>query len=69
MADQTQLDRVDAPTENVSATATGDMPSPKLSQEREQATRRRSRLRLVPFGWSDRAGGGWFLRVALYEQL
>ena len=27
MADQTQLDRVDAPTENVSATATGEMPS------------------------------------------
>ena len=46
MADQTQVERVDAPTENVSATATGEMPSPKLSQEREQATRRRSR-----FGW------------------
>ena len=50
MADQTQLDRVDAPTENVSATATGDMPSPKLSQDREQATRRRSRLRWFLLG-------------------
>ncbi len=50
MADQTQLDRVDAPTENVSATATGDMPSPKVSQEREQATRRRSQLRWFLLG-------------------
>ena len=46
MADQMQVERVDAPTENVSATATGEMPSPKLSQEREEAVRRRSR-----FGW------------------
>jgi membrane fusion protein (multidrug efflux system) len=50
MADQTQLERLDAPTENVSATATGGMPSPKLSQEREQATQRRSRLRWFVLG-------------------
>ena len=36
MADQTQLDRVDMPTENISATATGEMPSPKLAKDREQ---------------------------------
>ena len=50
MADQTQVERVDAPTENVSATATSDMPSPKLSQEREQAMRRSSRLRWFLLG-------------------
>src|SRR5689334_1518964 len=50
MADQTQLDRADAPTENVTATATGEMPSPKLSKEREQATKRRSLVRWILLG-------------------
>ncbi len=44
MADQMQ---VDVPTENITATATGEMPSPKLSKEREQATKKRSLVRGV----------------------
>ena len=48
MAEQTQLDRVDAPVENT--TATGDMPSPKLSRDREQATKKRSLLRRIILG-------------------
>jgi membrane fusion protein, multidrug efflux system len=53
MADQTQLDRADAPTENITATATGEMPSlpsPKLSKEREKATKRRSLVRWIVLG-------------------
>jgi membrane fusion protein (multidrug efflux system) len=50
MADQTQLDRADAPTENITATATGEMPSPKLSKEREKATKRRSLVRWILLG-------------------
>src|SRR5215469_12428232 len=47
MAEQTQLDRVEAPAENVTATRAGEMPSPKLSPDREQATKKRSLLRRV----------------------
>jgi membrane fusion protein, multidrug efflux system len=47
MADQTQVDRADVPTENITATATGEMPSPKLSKEREKATKKRSLVRRI----------------------
>lgn len=47
MADQTQLERPDAPTENTTATATGEMPSPKLSHERERATKKKSVVRRI----------------------
>ena len=50
MAEQTQVDRVDTPTENTTASATGEMPSPKLAKDREEATKKRSRLRLVVLG-------------------
>jgi len=50
MADQTQLDRADVPTENTTATATGEMPSPKLSREREKSTKRRSLVRGIVLG-------------------
>jgi hypothetical protein len=50
MADQTQLDPVDTPTENITATATGEMPSPKLAKDRETATKKRSTLRLIVLG-------------------
>src|SRR5260370_33217935 len=50
MAEQTQIDRADTPTENISATATGEMPSPKLAKEREMATKKRSRLGLIVLG-------------------
>lgn len=50
MADQTQVERPEAPTENVTATATGEMPSPKLSKEREQARKRRSLVRWIVLG-------------------
>src|SRR5436853_1082570 len=50
MAEQTQVDRVDTPTENITATATGEMPSPKLAKDRETATKKRSRLRLIVLG-------------------
>jgi membrane fusion protein (multidrug efflux system) len=50
MADQTQLERPDAPTENMTATATGEMPSPKLSREKERATERRSLVRRIILG-------------------
>jgi membrane fusion protein (multidrug efflux system) len=45
MADQMQVDRADVPTENITATATGEMPSPRLSKEREQVTKKRSLVR------------------------
>jgi membrane fusion protein (multidrug efflux system) len=48
--DGAQVDRADVPTENMTATATGAMPSPKLSREREDATRRRSMVRWVALG-------------------
>jgi membrane fusion protein, multidrug efflux system len=48
--DGAQVDRADVPTENMTATATGAMPSPKLSREREEATRRRSMVRWVALG-------------------
>jgi membrane fusion protein, multidrug efflux system len=47
MADQMQVDRADAPTESITATATGEMPSPKLSKEREQANKKRSLIRRI----------------------
>ena len=50
MAEQTQVDRVDTPTENITATATGEMPSPKLAKDRETATKKRSRLRFIVLG-------------------
>src|SRR5579864_9218816 len=51
MAEQTQaVDRADVPTENTTATSTGEMPSPKLSREREEATRRRSMVRWTALG-------------------
>jgi membrane fusion protein, multidrug efflux system len=50
MAEQTQVDRVDTPTENTTASATGEMPSPKLAKDREEAAKKRSRLRLVVLG-------------------
>jgi membrane fusion protein, multidrug efflux system len=50
MAEQTQIDRVDTPTENMTATARGEMPSPKLAKDREIATEKRSRLRLIVLG-------------------
>jgi membrane fusion protein, multidrug efflux system len=48
--DGAQVDRADVPTENMTATATGAMPSPKLSREREEATKRRSMVRWVALG-------------------
>ncbi len=48
MAEQTQLDRVDAPVENT--TAIGDMPSPKLSRDREQVIKKRSLLQRIILG-------------------
>ena len=48
--DGAQVDRADEPTENMTATATGAMPSPKLSREREEATKRRSMVRWVALG-------------------
>src|SRR5438445_4441473 len=50
MAEQTQVDRPEAPTENITATSTGEMPSPKLSKEREKATRKRSLVRRIVVG-------------------
>ena len=54
MAEQTQVDRAqdraDVPTENTTATSTGAMPSPKLSREREEATKRRSMVRGIGLG-------------------
>jgi membrane fusion protein (multidrug efflux system) len=50
MADQTQVDRADVPTENITATATGEIPSPKVSQEREKAAKTRSVVRRVGLG-------------------
>ena len=47
MAEQTQLDRADTPTENMTATATGEMPSPKLATDREAATRKSSLVRRI----------------------
>jgi membrane fusion protein, multidrug efflux system len=44
--DRAQVDRGDAPTENITATASGEMPSPRLLREREQAAQKRSRI-----GW------------------
>jgi membrane fusion protein, multidrug efflux system len=50
MAEQTQVDRVDTPRENITGTATAEMPSPKLAKDRETATKNRSRLRLIILG-------------------
>jgi membrane fusion protein, multidrug efflux system len=50
MAEPTQVDRVDEPTENMTGTATGEMPSPKLAKDREAATKKRFRLRLIVLG-------------------
>ena len=62
MANETQVDRADVPTENTTATATGEMPSPKLSKERQQATERRSLFRNIILGVVIVAAvGGFFL--------
>jgi membrane fusion protein, multidrug efflux system len=45
-----QVDRADVPTENTTATATGEMPSPKLSRERERAAKNRSMVRWIVLG-------------------
>ena len=50
MADPTQVDRADVPTEDITATSTGEMPSPRLSSERERATKKRSLVRRVVLG-------------------
>src|SRR5579883_1977780 len=50
MADQTELDRVDTPTANVSATSTGQMPSPDLMNEPGRARRKRSLFRWFLLG-------------------
>ena len=50
MADPTQVERADAPSENMSATPTGRMPSPKLSREPEQAAKKRPVVRGVVLG-------------------
>ena len=50
MADQAEVDRVEVPAANMTATATGEMPSPKLSKEREKATKKRSLGRRVVLG-------------------
>ena len=63
MADQMQVDRADAPTENITATATGEMPSPKLSKEREQATKKRSLVRRIVVAMAIAlAVAGFFMR-------
>src|ERR1700680_3799862 len=48
--DRAQVDRADVPTENTTATSTGEMPSPRLSREREEATKRRSMVRWIALG-------------------
>lgn len=48
--DGAQVDRADVPTENTTATSTGEMPSPKLSRERESATKKRSLVRGMGLG-------------------
>jgi membrane fusion protein, multidrug efflux system len=50
MANQTQVDRPEAPTENMAAASTGEMPDLKLSREREKASQKRSLLRRVALG-------------------
>jgi membrane fusion protein (multidrug efflux system) len=50
MANQTQVDRPEAPTENMTAASAGEMPDLKLSREREKASQRRSLLRRVALG-------------------
>jgi membrane fusion protein (multidrug efflux system) len=50
MAEPTQVDRADAPTEDVTATASGEMLSPKLLREREQAAQKRSRIGWIVLG-------------------
>lgn len=48
--DGDQVDRADVATENTTAASMGKMPSPKLSREREEATKRRSMFRWVALG-------------------
>src|SRR3984893_5737044 len=43
--DREQVDRAEASTENMTATATGEMPSAKFSKDRENATKKRSLVR------------------------
>ena len=63
MADQMQVDRADVPTDNMTATATGEMPSPKLSKEREQATKKRSLVRRIVVAMAIAlAVAGFFMR-------
>lgn len=48
--DGAQVDRADVATESTTATSMGKMPSPKLSREREEATKRRSMFRWFALG-------------------
>ena len=50
MTDPTQVDRADVPAENMTAASTGEMPSPRLSSERERSTKKRSLVRRVVLG-------------------
>src|SRR2546428_935690 len=47
MADQLHGERAHVLSENKTATATGEMPRPKLSKEGEQATKKRSLVRRI----------------------
>ncbi len=69
MAEPTQVDRADAPTEDVTATASGEMPSPKLLREREQAAQKRSRIGWIVLGIVVRGGCGGFFCLALSGHL
>lgn len=48
--DREQVDRADASTENMTATASGEMPNTKLFRDQEQATKKPSRIRWVILG-------------------
>ncbi len=50
MANQTQVERPEAPAENITATSTGQMPSPKLSRESDEARQKRSLARRMILG-------------------
>jgi len=50
MVERTQVDRADVPTESMTARATGEMPSLKLSREPEKASKKSSLVRWVVLG-------------------
>jgi membrane fusion protein, multidrug efflux system len=45
-----QVDRADEATENITATGAGEMPSPRLSREREEATNKRNLVHWIVLG-------------------